>query len=174
MQCRLTGRLFVSGDSKGAQEVPQIHLGRQNVSVHMPPLWPLQYTKSIYKTPSSGDGPFKETWPQVSDVSRQPASDGPREGIPDIQDNSGGGPTGEVRVHGEPGEISTGTNSRDILSGVCVVLQSHDNLSAASQGDLPKGVMQLYPETELSLSKGDSYRHWYFLINHSLNTFKPG
>ena len=108
----------LGSNSQRSQEVPQVYMGGEDLSVHMSSLWPLQFPKGIHETFKASDGSPPETGPQVSDLFGQPPLDGPGKGVFDAQDNTGSGATTKPGFHGKPRKVSTFTNSRDYLFGI--------------------------------------------------------
>ena len=110
--------IAASLNTQRPQEVPQVHMGGKDLSIHMSSLRPLQCPKGVHKAFKAGDGSPPEAGPQVSDLFRRPPLDGPGKGVPGSQGSTSGGTAGRSGIHGELGKISPITNSGDSIPGI--------------------------------------------------------
>lgn len=127
----LEGCLPVCLGSKGAQEVPEICLGKQDLRVHQPTLWSLQCTKSVHKAPSPSHGTSKKTGTQIGNLSGQSAAAGPGERTINVPGSSDCRSVGAAGVYGELGEIPVDPNSTGHLFGI------HSGLTQLMELHLP-------------------------------------
>jgi len=97
---------------------PQIHLRRQDLSVRVPPVWPLQCPKSIHEAAMASNGLSTEVGPSISDIPGWPTADGLPEGIPAGQGGGGNIPVEELGVPDQPDKSLLSPPKEDRLTHV--------------------------------------------------------
>jgi len=109
----------VSVSSSGAQEVPSVFMGGQDLPVYLPALWPFQCPKGIYKAAPASHGPFMERGSSFNNISGRLAFDVSPEGSPHNQGGGDNCPVGELGILDKQGEVSAMSVPESHLFGFC-------------------------------------------------------
>lgn len=128
------GCVLVSADNTGTQKVSEIHLGPQDIRVHLPALWAVQCPAHLHKTITTSNGtPADAGFPIDNLPGRYPDNE-PIEGgivVPDGDDDAA---TGVSWIYSKQREVTDDSITTNSILGTLGGLQSDEVLPPRREG----------------------------------------